>query len=203
MIILGAAEPESIWEYIICFPILAGIIVFLYWLIHQVAASRLKPLARELGGEVVSSFGKGAYYKLVQEGVEFRVSLRSQGRSAVPDVIDMSVAAAFDFNLEVSKDDLISAGLAILKLKQDIEIGDQLFDIKYKVRSDHPDRAKNYLLDPAHREIIEDFFSQKFTSFTIDNEKATTSKTYFDNQDLEPQRVRERLHKLGQLLAGR
>jgi hypothetical protein len=174
--------------------------VLIMYFVNRMMKRKLQPLATALGGELVTSFIKGIYIRLLNYSSEVRIRLTSGGQNSPPFLI-IEQMAPLGFELSVSKENIATRKMEKWGLLKDIKVGDPLFDDNYLIRSSDPVRAQTFLLDSSRRQAVDHFFSHGFTDLQLKKDSITLRKPGYRSEDLDPELMRSHLENL-QKLAG-
>jgi hypothetical protein len=178
--------------------ILIGGVAGLLYLLNVYLALKLRPLQDALGGEVVSGFISGVYFKHFHEDKEQRIELVMGSRNSPPKMKIYHLAPP-GFKMRVRREGIIYRGLTSLGLVKDVQIGDAAIDRQFLIQSDDEARTRSLFMDPEKRAAFLLLFDNKFTLLELSEDKVTAVKDHYRGEDLRPDRAREYLESIARL----
>lgn len=162
---------------IIFYSITFLVIIFSPYIIIKSHEKYLKPLCKEMEGDIRLSFRKFMpYLNIRHQGVEALVGIKPAGRYISPRLV-LKMITPNDFSLVIYKRDLAFRQIDTIFLRR-IKTGDSSFDRKYLIKSRDPIEAKCFLQKHSHRLEIDNFFSLGFSSLKTDKKSLIAIKPF-------------------------
>ena len=196
----SAIRPETLVPFLIFFVIAAAFFVFI------VAQSKkwqkkFEAIAGALGGEAVGGFLQSSrYVKIINSGLEQKIRVLPGGKDR-PSYLALEQLSDLDFDLSVTKENVIGRGLEKLGLHFETKVGDPEFDNKYSVTSRSREKAQMFLLSPERRMILDAVFKEGFNSVKVVKGMVSFRKPLFD-QNLDPAALKNLLDLLRKFTTG-
>jgi len=187
-------------------PFLIFLVIGVAFFIFIVAQSRkwqkkFEEIAAALGGEAVGGFLQSSrYVKILNSGLEQKIRVLPGGKDR-PSYLSLEQLFELDFDLGITKQNVIGKGLEKLGIHLDVKTGDPEFDKTYSVTSRSKEKAQMFLSSSDRRMIVDSIFKDGFNSVKVAKGMVCFQKPLFD-QNLDPVALKNQLDLLRKFATG-
>ncbi len=194
----------EIGNFLVSIAIFAGFLLIFIFAIkgaRKKLRSQLEPIANALGGELVSGWLVNNYVRIPGYDYEAQVVITPRGKNTPPK-LTIRFLDQLDFQITITAENVLTGVLKKIHLAREVEIGDPIFDQKYLISTRDRDKVQAFLLSGSRREAVDFFFSNGFSRMGTFQNSVGAEKNNYQNQDLDPGRIREDLDRLRKFISG-